>query len=153
MGVIQSVTKFSSLSVSLALCFPYSLCFSDVYIFLRTDSVMCVFSLRAVYKDADLYLLDAPFTHLDIVTEKDIFEKCVFQQRVFHVEEVGVVELKVFKFKVKVIACCLRHTLRLTCGELWLLHHNVTFSGNVSRAKGNYPLKCGLWQSFRGESS
>ncbi|XP_061629834.1 cystic fibrosis transmembrane conductance regulator [Phyllopteryx taeniolatus] len=32
---------------------------------------------RAVYKDADLYLLDAPFTHLDIVTEKDIFEKCV----------------------------------------------------------------------------
>ncbi|XP_068572815.1 cystic fibrosis transmembrane conductance regulator isoform X2 [Cebidichthys violaceus] len=32
---------------------------------------------RAVYKDADLYLLDAPFTHLDIVTEKEIFEKCV----------------------------------------------------------------------------
>ncbi|XP_072242554.1 cystic fibrosis transmembrane conductance regulator [Leuresthes tenuis] len=32
---------------------------------------------RAVYKDADLYLLDAPFTHLDIATEKDIFEKCV----------------------------------------------------------------------------
>ncbi|XP_061107055.1 cystic fibrosis transmembrane conductance regulator isoform X2 [Conger conger] len=32
---------------------------------------------RAVYKDADLYLLDSPFTHLDIVTEKDIFESCV----------------------------------------------------------------------------
>lgn len=32
---------------------------------------------RAVYKDADLYLLDAPFTHLDIVTEKEIFERCV----------------------------------------------------------------------------
>uniref|UniRef100_A0A8D3CX89 Cystic fibrosis transmembrane conductance regulator n=1 Tax=Scophthalmus maximus TaxID=52904 RepID=A0A8D3CX89_SCOMX len=32
---------------------------------------------RAVYKDADLYLLDAPFTHLDIVTEKEIFEKCI----------------------------------------------------------------------------
>ncbi|KAK5901716.1 hypothetical protein CesoFtcFv8_007047 [Champsocephalus esox] len=32
---------------------------------------------RAVYKDADLYLLDAPFTHLDLVTEKEIFEKCV----------------------------------------------------------------------------
>uniref|UniRef100_A0A3Q3EAJ5 Cystic fibrosis transmembrane conductance regulator n=1 Tax=Labrus bergylta TaxID=56723 RepID=A0A3Q3EAJ5_9LABR len=32
---------------------------------------------RAVYKDADLYLLDSPFTHLDIVTEKEIFEKCV----------------------------------------------------------------------------
>ncbi|XP_028287423.1 cystic fibrosis transmembrane conductance regulator [Parambassis ranga] len=34
---------------------------------------------RAVYKDADLYLLDAPFTHLDIVTEKEIFEKCICQ--------------------------------------------------------------------------
>lgn len=32
---------------------------------------------RALYKDADLYLLDAPFTHLDIVTEKEIFEKCI----------------------------------------------------------------------------
>lgn len=30
-----------------------------------------------MYKDADLYLLDAPFTHLDIVTEKEIFEKWV----------------------------------------------------------------------------
>ncbi|KAG7214424.1 hypothetical protein INR49_006381 [Caranx melampygus] len=34
---------------------------------------------RALYKDADLYLLDAPFTHLDIVTEKEIFEKCICQ--------------------------------------------------------------------------
>lgn len=41
---------------------------------------------RAVYKDADLYLLDAPFTHLDLVTEREIFEKCVC--RVFHLEEV-----------------------------------------------------------------
>ncbi|KAJ8388599.1 hypothetical protein AAFF_G00131640 [Aldrovandia affinis] len=32
---------------------------------------------RAVYKDADLYLLDSPFTHLDIVTEKEIFERCL----------------------------------------------------------------------------
>lgn len=32
---------------------------------------------RSVYKDADLYLLDAPFSHLDIVTEKEIFEKWV----------------------------------------------------------------------------
>ena len=38
---------------------------------------VCVVSLRALYKDADLYLLDSPFTHLDIVTEKEIFEKCV----------------------------------------------------------------------------
>ncbi|XP_033882772.2 cystic fibrosis transmembrane conductance regulator [Acipenser ruthenus] len=32
---------------------------------------------RAVYKDADLYLLDSPFSHLDILTEKDIFERCI----------------------------------------------------------------------------
>ncbi|KAF4800242.1 Cystic fibrosis transmembrane conductance regulator [Turdus rufiventris] len=32
---------------------------------------------RAVYKDADLYLLDSPFGHLDIFTEKEIFESCV----------------------------------------------------------------------------
>uniref|UniRef100_A0A672J0S5 Cystic fibrosis transmembrane conductance regulator n=1 Tax=Salarias fasciatus TaxID=181472 RepID=A0A672J0S5_SALFA len=32
---------------------------------------------RALYKDADLYLLDAPFTHLDIATEKEIFEQCI----------------------------------------------------------------------------
>lgn len=89
---------------------------------------MCVFSLRAVYKDADLYLLDAPFTHLDIVTEKEIFEKCVSQQRVFHVGEVGVVELK---FKVKVISCCVRHTW-VDYGELWLPHHTVTLLGNGS---------------------
>uniref|UniRef100_A0AAY4EVL3 Cystic fibrosis transmembrane conductance regulator n=1 Tax=Denticeps clupeoides TaxID=299321 RepID=A0AAY4EVL3_9TELE len=32
---------------------------------------------RAVYRDADVYLLDAPFTHLDIATEKEIFERCL----------------------------------------------------------------------------
>ncbi|KYO47578.1 cystic fibrosis transmembrane conductance regulator isoform B [Alligator mississippiensis] len=32
---------------------------------------------RAVYKDADLYLLDSPFGYLDMFTEKDIFESCV----------------------------------------------------------------------------
>ncbi|KAG8439811.1 hypothetical protein GDO86_005830 [Hymenochirus boettgeri] len=32
---------------------------------------------RAVYKDADLYLLDSPFSHLDLFTEKEIFESCV----------------------------------------------------------------------------
>uniref|UniRef100_A0A8C1R2E0 Cystic fibrosis transmembrane conductance regulator n=1 Tax=Cyprinus carpio TaxID=7962 RepID=A0A8C1R2E0_CYPCA len=30
---------------------------------------------RAIYRDADVYLLDAPFTHLDIATEKEIFDK------------------------------------------------------------------------------
>lgn len=28
-----------------------------------------------MYKDADLYLLDSPFGHLDIFTEKEIFER------------------------------------------------------------------------------
>ncbi|KAM5302664.1 cystic fibrosis transmembrane conductance regulator isoform 2-T2 [Glossophaga mutica] len=32
---------------------------------------------RAVYKDADLYLLDSPFGYLDVLTEKQIFESCV----------------------------------------------------------------------------
>ncbi|TSX17022.1 Cystic fibrosis transmembrane conductance regulator [Bagarius yarrelli] len=32
---------------------------------------------RAVYRDADTYLLDAPFTHLDIATEKEIFDRCL----------------------------------------------------------------------------
>ncbi|KAL6034547.1 hypothetical protein STEG23_034985, partial [Scotinomys teguina] len=32
---------------------------------------------RAVYKDADLYLLDSPFGHLDVLTEEQIFENCV----------------------------------------------------------------------------
>nr|P26362.1 RecName: Full=Cystic fibrosis transmembrane conductance regulator; Short=CFTR; AltName: Full=ATP-binding cassette sub-family C member 7; AltName: Full=Channel conductance-controlling ATPase; AltName: Full=Dogfish transmembrane conductance regulator; AltName: Full=cAMP-dependent chloride channel [Squalus acanthias]AAA49616.1 cystic fibrosis transmembrane conductance regulator [Squalus acanthias] len=32
---------------------------------------------RALYKDADLYLLDSPFSHLDVTTEKDIFESCL----------------------------------------------------------------------------
>ncbi|XP_062860684.1 cystic fibrosis transmembrane conductance regulator [Trichomycterus rosablanca] len=32
---------------------------------------------RAVYRDADTYLLDDPFTHLDIATEKEIFDKCL----------------------------------------------------------------------------
>ncbi|XP_047551480.1 cystic fibrosis transmembrane conductance regulator isoform X5 [Lutra lutra] len=30
---------------------------------------------RAVYKDADLYLLDSPFGYLDVLTEKEIFER------------------------------------------------------------------------------
>lgn len=43
----------------------------------------CVLPIRAVYKDADLYLLDAPFTHLDIATEKEVFEKYVSNRESF----------------------------------------------------------------------
>lgn len=42
--------------------------------------MFCFQSLRAVYRDADTYLLDAPFTHLDIATEKEIFDKYVYQK-------------------------------------------------------------------------
>lgn len=35
------------------------------------------FLCRAVYKDADLYLLDSPFGYLDVLTEKEIFERYV----------------------------------------------------------------------------
>jgi len=94
-----------------------------------------------VYKDADLYLLDAPFTHLDIATEKDIFEKYVYQQRAFQVAVVGVDELKC-RFKFKTISCCFRHT-QADCSELRLLHCSVTVSGNMfgvflSSANGNF---------------
>lgn len=40
-------------------------------------------SSRSVYKDAALYLLDAPFTHLDIATEKEVFDKYVCRQKLF----------------------------------------------------------------------
>ncbi|XP_051031684.1 cystic fibrosis transmembrane conductance regulator [Phodopus roborovskii] len=32
---------------------------------------------RAVYKDADVYLLDSPFGYLDVLTEEQIFENCI----------------------------------------------------------------------------
>ncbi|XP_029471843.1 cystic fibrosis transmembrane conductance regulator [Rhinatrema bivittatum] len=32
---------------------------------------------RAVYKDADVYLLDSPFSYLDLFTEREIFERCI----------------------------------------------------------------------------
>ncbi|XP_030072284.1 cystic fibrosis transmembrane conductance regulator [Microcaecilia unicolor] len=32
---------------------------------------------RAIYKDADVYLLDSPFSYLDLFTEKEIFEGCI----------------------------------------------------------------------------
>ncbi|XP_051007840.1 cystic fibrosis transmembrane conductance regulator [Acomys russatus] len=32
---------------------------------------------RAVYKDADLYLLDSPFGYVDVLTEEQIFESCI----------------------------------------------------------------------------
>nr|XP_032825762.1 cystic fibrosis transmembrane conductance regulator [Petromyzon marinus]QGA72813.1 CFTR [Petromyzon marinus] len=32
---------------------------------------------RAVYREADLYLLDSPFSYLDVSTEKQVFESCI----------------------------------------------------------------------------
>lgn len=48
---------------------------------------------RAVYRDADVYLLDAPFTHLDIATEKEIFERSV-DSIMLHVGENSMVHVR-----------------------------------------------------------
>lgn len=58
--------------------FSLTAVFSILFFMLPDFKVFSCFSrCRSVYKDADLYLLDAPFSHLDIVTEKEIFEKWV----------------------------------------------------------------------------
>lgn len=44
----------------------------------RKTNELC-FHFRAVYKDADLYLLDSPFGYLDVLTEKEIFERYVLE--------------------------------------------------------------------------
>lgn len=99
--VMSFFVCFNTVSLSLSHIVTFSLPFYS-----SLTQCLCAVSFRAVYKDADLYLLDAPFTHLDIATEKEIFEKYVSQQRVFHVRGVGVDELEC-DFKVKAASCCL----------------------------------------------
>lgn len=67
-----------------------SLLFCDFFL-----SLTLFRSARAVYKDADLYLLDAPFTHLDIATEKEVFEKYVSNRVRFQGAGVGVGSFRV----------------------------------------------------------
>ncbi|XP_029009889.1 cystic fibrosis transmembrane conductance regulator isoform X2 [Betta splendens] len=79
---------------------------------------------RAVYKDADLYLLDAPFTHLDIVTEKEIFEKCV---------------CKLMASKTRIVVTSkLEHLKR--ADKILLLHNGVCyFYGTFSELQAQRP--------------
>uniref|UniRef100_W5NEY0 Cystic fibrosis transmembrane conductance regulator n=1 Tax=Lepisosteus oculatus TaxID=7918 RepID=W5NEY0_LEPOC len=79
---------------------------------------------RAVYKDADLYLLDSPFTHLDIVTEKEIFERCLCR-------------LMATKTRV-VVTSKLDHLKR--ADKILLLHNGTTyFYGTFSELKSQRP--------------
>ncbi|MED6257029.1 hypothetical protein ATANTOWER_007202 [Ataeniobius toweri] len=79
---------------------------------------------RAVYKDADLYLLDAPFTHLDIATEKEIFDKCV---------------CKLMASKTRVVVTCkLEHLKR--ADRIILLHNgDCYFYGTFSELQAQRP--------------
>ncbi|KAJ8381864.1 hypothetical protein SKAU_G00026420 [Synaphobranchus kaupii] len=88
---------------------------------------------RAVYKDADLYLLDSPFTHLDIVTEKEIFESCVCR-------------LMASKTRI-VVTSKLEHLKR--ADKILLLHNGVcyfygTFAELQSQRPGFSSLLLGL---------
>lgn len=47
----------------------------SLYSILKEIFLFLCLSFRAVYKDADLYLLDSPFGYLDMLTEKEIFER------------------------------------------------------------------------------
>ncbi|XP_036375803.1 cystic fibrosis transmembrane conductance regulator-like [Megalops cyprinoides] len=79
---------------------------------------------RAVYKDADLYLLDSPFTHLDIVTEKEIFERCLCR-------------LMASKTRV-VVTSKLEHLKR--ADKILLLHNGVSyFYGTFTELQAQRP--------------
>uniref|UniRef100_A0A8C7G2U0 Cystic fibrosis transmembrane conductance regulator n=1 Tax=Oncorhynchus kisutch TaxID=8019 RepID=A0A8C7G2U0_ONCKI len=79
---------------------------------------------RAVYKDADLYLLDSPFTHLDIVTEKEIFERCL---------------CKLMSSKTRIVVTSkLEHLKR--ADKILLLHNGVCyFYGSFSELQAKRP--------------
>ncbi|XP_048873065.1 cystic fibrosis transmembrane conductance regulator isoform X1 [Brienomyrus brachyistius] len=84
---------------------------------------------RAVYKDADLYLLDSPFTHLDIVTEKEIFERCL---------------CKLLASKTRVVVTSkLEHLKR--ADRILLLHNgSCYFYGTFSELQAQRPNFSGL---------
>ncbi|KAM6937183.1 cystic fibrosis transmembrane conductance regulator [Xenentodon cancila] len=79
---------------------------------------------RAVYKDADLYLLDAPFTHLDIATEKEVFEKCV---------------CKLMGFKTRVVVTSKMEHLKRSDKILLLHNGDCYFFGTFSELQAQRP--------------
>ncbi|XP_067906630.1 cystic fibrosis transmembrane conductance regulator isoform X1 [Heterodontus francisci] len=79
---------------------------------------------RALYKDADLYLLDSPFSHLDVTTEKDIFESCLCK-------------LMVNKIRI-LVTSKLEHLKK--ADKILLLHEgHCYFYGTFSELQGEKP--------------
>ncbi|EMP42062.1 Cystic fibrosis transmembrane conductance regulator [Chelonia mydas] len=78
----------------------------------------------AVYKDADLYLLDSPFGYLDILTEKEIFESCV---------------CKLMANKTRILVTSKLEHLR-TADKILILHEGTSyFYGTFSELQGQRP--------------
>lgn len=82
------------------------------------------FLFRAVYKDADLYLLDSPFGHLDIFTEKEIFERyCMFWWIVFKkLTKQHEVKCRVFNNSTKILKWS--KLFLLGCSFHFIHHHS-----------------------------
>uniref|UniRef100_A0A8C4YQH2 Cystic fibrosis transmembrane conductance regulator n=1 Tax=Gopherus evgoodei TaxID=1825980 RepID=A0A8C4YQH2_9SAUR len=79
---------------------------------------------RAVYKDADLYLLDSPFGYLDILTEKEIFESCV---------------CKLMANKTRILVTSKLEHLR-TADKILILHEGTSyFYGTFSELQAQRP--------------
>uniref|UniRef100_A0A8C3T844 Cystic fibrosis transmembrane conductance regulator n=1 Tax=Chelydra serpentina TaxID=8475 RepID=A0A8C3T844_CHESE len=79
---------------------------------------------RAVYKDADLYLLDSPFGYLDILTEKETFESCV---------------CKLMANKTRILVTSKLEHLR-TADKILILHEGTSyFYGTFSELQGQRP--------------
>ncbi|TRZ19234.1 hypothetical protein HGM15179_007907 [Zosterops borbonicus] len=79
---------------------------------------------RAVYKDADLYLLDSPFGHLDIFTEKEIFESCV---------------CKLMANKTRILVTSKLEHLKIADKILILHEGSCYFYGTFSELQGQRP--------------
>ncbi|NXH17627.1 CFTR regulator, partial [Bucco capensis] len=79
---------------------------------------------RAVYKDADLYLLDSPFGHLDIFTEKEIFESCV---------------CKLMTNKTRILVTSKLEHLKIADKILILHEGSCYFYGTFSELQGQRP--------------
>ncbi|XP_062465609.1 cystic fibrosis transmembrane conductance regulator isoform X2 [Pezoporus occidentalis] len=79
---------------------------------------------RAVYKDADLYLMDSPFGHLDIFTEKEIFESCV---------------CKLMANKTRILVTSKLEHLKIADKILILHEGSCYFYGTFSELQGQRP--------------
>nr|6D3R_A Chain A, Cystic fibrosis transmembrane conductance regulator [Gallus gallus]6D3S_A Chain A, Cystic fibrosis transmembrane conductance regulator [Gallus gallus] len=79
---------------------------------------------RAVYKDADLYLMDSPFGYLDIFTEKEIFESCV---------------CKLMANKTRILVTSKLEHLKIADKILILHEGSCYFYGTFSELQGQRP--------------